>query len=250
MPVHAKTILSIALSAFIGLTIAHGSPPAVAAAPNEALGRTVVKPGPSARRHVAQARGVQLARNAHASPAHGAPKGALDGNSLPTADAGPDQTAAVGQTAYLDGSRSSDADGDPLTYSWILVSAPHRSQAALSEPSAVSPSIFIDTAGRYRLELVVDDGHGSSVEDTVTISTVNSAPTADAGPDITVGVGIMLELDGGGSSDPDGDRLSFAWAMVEQPEGSGNVLNSAPTAEARQHAGPAPATLTVDGPAG
>ena len=147
VPVRAKTILSLAQSALIGLTIAHWSPPAVAA-----------------------------------------PDSTQDGNGVPIADAGPDQTAAVGQTAYLDGSRSSDADGDPLTYSWILVAAPHDSWATLSEPNSVFPSVFIDVRGRYQFELVVDDGQSSSVPDTVIIGTVNSAPKADAGSDVTVGV--------------------------------------------------------------
>ena len=37
-------------------------------------------------------------------------------NHPPTAGAGPDQTRQTGQTITLDGSSSSDADHDPLTY--------------------------------------------------------------------------------------------------------------------------------------
>lgn len=38
------------------------------------------------------------------------------GNTRPVANAGPDQTVVVGTTVQLDGSKSSDADGDPLTF--------------------------------------------------------------------------------------------------------------------------------------
>ena len=39
-------------------------------------------------------------------------------NTVPTADAGLDQTVLVGSLVVLDGSRSLDPDGDPLTYLW------------------------------------------------------------------------------------------------------------------------------------
>ncbi|MDY0002007.1 MAG: M36 family metallopeptidase [Polyangia bacterium] len=39
-------------------------------------------------------------------------------------------------------------------------------------------------------------------------------PFADAGPDQTVAPGALVELDGTGSSDPQGDALSFLWTQV------------------------------------
>ena len=39
-------------------------------------------------------------------------------------------------------------------------------------------------------------------------------PVADAGRGQTVAVGSLVTLDGTGSTDPDGDHLSFAWAQV------------------------------------
>jgi len=58
----------------------------------------------------------------------------------------------------------------------------------------------------------------------------NLAPTAYAGADIPGSVGGLVTLDGAGSSDPDGDELSFEWAFLSVPEGSAltddDIVNS------------------------
>lgn len=46
------------------------------------------------------------------------------GNSAPVADAGTDQTAQINDPVTLDGSGSSDVDGDSLTYFWSLITEP------------------------------------------------------------------------------------------------------------------------------
>ena len=88
-----------------------------------------------------------------------------------------------GTTVTLDGSGSSDIDGDALTYQWSLVSKPATSTATLSDPSGVTPSFTIDVFGDYVMQLVVHDGMVNSAPDTVTISTLNSPPVANAGAD-------------------------------------------------------------------
>ena len=79
-------------------------------------------------------------------------------NTPPVANAGPDQGAALGQTVTLNGSGSTDADGDPLTYSWSFVSKPLGSVAALSNPAAVMPTFVVDLPGTYVAQLKVNDG--------------------------------------------------------------------------------------------
>jgi hypothetical protein len=143
----------------------------------------------------------------------------------PTANAGPDQTALVGDTAVLSGSDSSDPDGDPLTFAWSLISRPPDSSASLSDPTAVAPSFVIDLPGSYVGELIVNDGTQDSDPDTVTVATENSPPVADAGPDHTAFVGDEVTLDGSGSSDVDGDLLTFAWSLTTVPVGSGATLS-------------------------
>jgi hypothetical protein len=155
------------------------------------------------------------------------------GNSQPMANAGPDQNVATGTEVTLDGTGSQDADGDPLNYNWTIVSMPSGSTAELSDPTADQPTFVADMDGTYVIELVVNDGTVDSepVMVTVTASTANSAPIADAGPDQEAGTGTTVMLDGTGSSDADGDPLSYAWSIVSAPEGSEAVLSDPTTSE-------------------
>ena len=60
--------------------------------------------------------------------------------------------------------------------------------------------------------------------------TVNTAPTAVAGPSQNVTVGATVMLDGSSSSDPQNDALTYAWAFVSRPAGSVATLNQASSA--------------------
>ena len=150
-------------------------------------------------------------------------------NTKPVADAGPDQTALIAQTVTLDGSKSSDVDGNPLTFFWSFVSRPGGSTATLSDPTAVKPTFIVDAEGTYVVQLVVNDGLVNSAPDTVSISSVNTKPVADAGPDQTALIAQTVTLDGSKSSDVDGNPLTFFWSFVSRPGGSTATLSD-PTA--------------------
>ena len=146
-------------------------------------------------------------------------------NSPPVANAGPDQTRQVGQQVTLDGRNSYDPDGDPITYAWRFVSRPEGSAAALSGANTATPTFVIDVFGEYVVQLIVSDGILSSAPDTVVISTTNSRPVANAGPDQSVTVGDVVRLDGSASHDPDGDALTYHWSIASMPTGSAAHLN-------------------------
>lgn len=153
-------------------------------------------------------------------------------NSVPVANAGVDIVANTGSLITLDGSKSSDTDGDQLTYAWSWQSKPTNSTAQFSDANVVSPKFTVDVDGTYVALLVVNDGKADSAADSVTItaSTANSAPVANAGADQNVETGTLVTLSGVASSDVDGDQLSYRWSMSSAPTGSSAVLDSTNTA--------------------
>ena len=147
------------------------------------------------------------------------------GNSPPVAKAGPNQTVSAGSTVHLDGSGSSDVDGDPLTYSWTLTTRPSGSAATLAGADTVSPTFVVDKPGMYTAQLTVSDGTSSSSA-TVTITTANTPPVARAGSNQSVSVGTIVHLDGSGSTDVDGNPLTYSWSLLSKPAGSAAVLSN------------------------
>jgi hypothetical protein len=134
-------------------------------------------------------------------------------NQAPTANAGGDQTVFPGSTVTLNGSASSDPDGDALTFAWTVRVQPPGGTAALNDATALMPQFVADAEGEYQIDLVVSDGRVSSAVDTVIVTTFpnNTPPIANAGSDRDAVIGDEVVLDGSLSSDVNGDALMFAW---------------------------------------
>ena len=98
---------------------------------------------------------------------------------------------------------------------------PEEREATL-DVSAVDDSADED-GERVSLELMIDPSSsnvslGSQSTEEVLIlnddAVVNERPVSDAGPDQTVMEGVLVTLDGSGSTDPEGGALSYSWVQA------------------------------------
>jgi hypothetical protein len=172
-------------------------------------------------------------------------------NSAPVAVAGAFQNVVTGQPVTVDGSGSTDANGDVLNYTWLIVSKPTDSSVTLPTGTAAKRIFTTDKNGTYVLSLRVNDGKvDSSNIDYVTITAgaANLAPVANAGVAQTVARNTQVKLDASASTDANGDILIYRWVLTYRPTNSTAVLSSAtarePTFTADQ-AGVYVATLVV-----
>lgn len=145
-------------------------------------------------------------------------------NKRPLANAGPDKSYNEGSSVSLDGSLSSDPDGDVISYKWTSLDGIILFDALGVSPSFNAPQVNADK--NYRFKLEVADGVLTSLADTVVIKVVNlnKKPVAFAGGDQTVNEGTLVNLDGSLSADADGETVTFKWTAPA------NVVLSSATA--------------------
>jgi len=159
----------------------------------------------------------------------GAAIGGIPENIAPVSDAGVIQNVITGSTVALNGSASSDANGDALTYAWRLISKPSASTAVLAGANSAAPTFFADVAGIYVASLIVNDGKvdSNTAALTITATVANAAPVANAGVAQNVNTGTTVTLNGSASSDANGDLLTYMWILTGKPTGSMAALASA-----------------------
>lgn len=111
----------------------------------------------------------------------GTPRSGPDGGGSPGGNLAPVVDAGSPVTAYLDTTSvtvsllatASDPNGDPMTYSWSLVSG-NAANVSIATPSAIQTDVVINALGSYSLEFSANDSEFTS-SDTVVI-TVEERP--------------------------------------------------------------------------
>lgn len=147
-------------------------------------------------------------------------------NAAPIANAGVAQNVVAGSVVTLDGSASSDANSDPLTYAWTLTAKPAGSSATLSSATSTKPTFTTDISGIYIATLTVNDGKQYSLPQAVATNAAiaNAAPVANAGAAQNAVTDTFVTLDGSASSDANSDPLTYAWTLTSKPAGSTATL--------------------------
>ncbi len=125
-------------------------------------------------------------------------------NIPPVADAGPDQQINIGDEVTLDGSLSTDTDGDRVvSYRWRQTDGV---PVALSDTTAQQP-VFVapdmgNEGGRLTFELTVTDSGGMMATDTCQVIVAPEAPSEDTiAPNLTF-------------VEPMGDPITVSWHKI------------------------------------
>ena len=107
----------------------------------------------------------------------------------------------------FDGSGSTDAEGDPLTFQWYI-------DGTLAGTGSTLTTTFAEL-GSHTVSLTVDDGAASAtISKGVSVQNLN--PSVDAGPAQVVQQKTAVSLAGAGS-DPDGTIASYHWEQISGP---------------------------------
>lgn len=131
-------------------------------------------------------------------------------------------SVCAGSKVEFDASSAVDPDGDALEYYWTFGDG-----AIVRADSKVSHEY--QQGGKYRVTVIVDDGKKTSCSTATAVTDVkvNTPPIADAGPNSTCCVDNAVEFSAKGSSDPDGDTLTYTWDFGDGTKEQGEVVSHA-----------------------
>ena len=133
-----------------------------------------------------------------------------------------DYSVFAGGTIRLDGRNSTDPNGDPISYKWVLAIKPVGSAAYIDSPTSPSVSFVADLPGEYGYALTVTDTK-AAIGLTQSTSNVTDKPViiARPGQDQTVFVSTSANLDARSSTiDNTIGYTVYDWKLVSKPAGS------------------------------
>jgi len=136
-------------------------------------------------------------------------------NQPPIANANGPYAGTVGLPVAFDSAGSDDPDGTLVAYEWKFGDG--------TTGTGANPTHTYVTQGTYNVSLMVTDDNGAmdSSTTTATIGMGNQAPTANANGPYNGTVGIPIQLNSSGSSDPDGVITAYDWNFGDGTTGSG-----------------------------
>jgi len=136
-------------------------------------------------------------------------------NQPPVANAGVPYVGDEGSIVTLDGSGSSDPDGNIVSYEWDL-----DNDGLYGDATGVTTNVVFDDDGTHTVRLKVTDENNEIDFGTATVTVNNVAPSVYAGVDATINEGDTFSSSGS-FSDPGADSWA---ATVNYGDGSGDQL--------------------------
>lgn len=139
-------------------------------------------------------------------------------------DRGADPSVGRGQEVRIT-ILTNDPDNDELDFRWIASGGTFTSTQRDTFIDLFQDSVSVTwkapvTPGLYELFLEVSDGKTEKLAtSSLRITVTQAPPTASlvAEPFFEYGDSLEIVLDGTGSADPDGDRLTYFWRQVRGP---------------------------------
>jgi probable HAF family extracellular repeat protein len=156
-------------------------------------------------------------------------------DSAPNANIGGPYTGTKNLAIRFDGTASYDGDNDPLTYAWDFGDGVTASGA--------NPMHAYAQSGTYTVALIVNDGSADSIPARIQATVSNTAPVAKMNGPASAFKLSTLTWDGSGSSDGNGDALTYHWDFGD---GSNATVSTPTTTHSFATVGSYLVTLTVN----